>query len=365
VPALTGLADKIRFLAQFKERPVGLRQLLELAHDPSPARLLASARFLHQELPVRIAHRFRELQGLPGALAETSSVERLREMYLESLAALIEMPAPVDDGSEEQFTRLIDRLKQRHGNVVLLLGRAILELRQTAGVEADLPAVQEVLDRFLTARIGIRMLIGQHVAVHGPRRGEDAGLLSERCSPAAVAMGAIAHARHLSEMHHGVAPGAIVCGDPSFIFTYVPAHLHHMVLELVKNSMRAVVERHGGRANLPRIRVVVAEGKEDVTIKISDEGGGIPRSDMGRLWTYFYTTAPPQPPARGGVEFVPPFAGLGFGLPLVRLHARYFGGDLEVISMEGFGTDACLYLRRLDATEVLPGRVRPSPAGGS
>jgi pyruvate dehydrogenase kinase 2/3/4 len=36
---------------------------------------------------------------------------------------------------------------------------------------------------------------------------------------------------------------------------------------------------------------VVAEGGEDVTIKVSDEGGGIPRSGLPRIWTYLYSTA--------------------------------------------------------------------------
>ena len=64
-------------------------------------------------------------------------------------------------------------------------------------------------------------------------------------------------------------------------FCYVPSHLHHMVFELLKNSLRAVVERYGLDCdNYPDIKVVFAEGERDITIKISDEGCGISRKGM-------------------------------------------------------------------------------------
>jgi pyruvate dehydrogenase kinase 2/3/4 len=135
-----------------------------------------------------------------------------------------------------------------------------------------------------------------------------------------------------------------------------------MLFELIKNSMRAVVEFHGPDCpNLPMIRVVVAEGHEDLTIKVSDEGGGIPRSGISRIWTYLYTTGDSSrltPSSLYHSDFQAPMAGLGYGLPISRLYARYFGGDLQVISMEGYGTDAYLHLKRLATTEeALPRRL--------
>ena len=52
----------------------------------------------------------------------------------------------------------------------------------------------------------------------------------------------------------------------------------------------------------------------------------------------------------------------GFGLPLARIYARYFGGELTIKSMEGYGVDAYLYLPVLGrACENLPESVSKSP----
>ena len=48
----------------------------------------------------------------------------------------------------------------------------------------------------------------------------------------------------------------------------------YIMLELLKNSMRATVEWHGIDGDFPPIKIVIADGSdnEDVVIKVSDEG---------------------------------------------------------------------------------------------
>ena len=92
--------------------------------------------------------------------------------------------------------------------------------------------------------------------------------------------------------------------------------------------------------------------------QVSDEGGGIARSGLPKIWTYLYSTAlsPLDDMEDSGDADGPAvLAGYGYGLPLSRLYARYFGGDLQIISMEGYGTDAYLHLNRLgNVQEPLP-----------
>jgi signal transduction histidine kinase len=91
---------------------------------------------------------------------------------------------------------------------------------------------------------------------------------------------------------------------------------------------------------------------QDITIKIADEGGGIARSVIPRIWTYMYTTAESQDldPDFNKSDFKAPMAGFGYGLPLSRLYARYFGGDLRLESVDGHGTDVYMNLNRLSSS---------------
>lgn len=290
-------------------------------------------------------------------------MQTVRDWYVESFKDLREFPPVKDMEGEAKFTELIKRIMARHNNVVPMIARGVHDLREElekAGTDLrQLPEIHQFLDGFYMSRIGIRMLIGQHVSLHDPPKKGYIGLIDTELCPRRVAQDAIDDARSICMRQYGEAPEVEIFGDANFTFAYVPGHLHQMLFELIKNSLRAVLDFWKDKdRDPPAIRVVIAEGVEDVTIKISDEGGGIARSGMPRIWTYLYSTAKSPLPdmdatASDGGPVV--LAGYGYGLPLSRLYARYFGGDLQIISMESYGTDAYLHLNRLgNVQEPLP-----------
>ncbi|CEH15983.1 mitochondrial pyruvate dehydrogenase [Ceraceosorus bombacis] len=316
----------------------------------------------------------------------------IHHRYYADHANIKQWPPEVIDWNES-FTQCLDKIKKRHDAVVTTVAQGVLEYkraRRGQNIQAD---VQRFLDRFYMSRIGIRILIGQHIAlartspdqattldgdpiqqsrISAPSAGAGVGhnggepekyvgIICTNTNVGAIAHEAIENARFVCEEHYGLFKGPpvqLIC-PKDLTFMYVPSHLNHMMFELLKNSLRAVVERYGveNEDNFPPIKVIVVEGKEDITIKISDEGGGIPRSEMSLVWTYMYTTAQSEDldPDFQASDFKAPMAGFGYGLPLARLYARYFGGDLKLISMEGYGTDVYLHLNRLSSSaEPLP-----------
>ena len=357
------LVDDIFACAVRKQTGVSLKYMLDFGSKPIERQLVLSAQFLHNELPVRLAHRVAELENLPYGLSAKPHVLKVRDWYVDSFKDLRNFPKVRDAEDELKFTELLRNIYSRHQNVVPVMAMGVAELKRELSSNIglkDLPDIHQFLDGFYMSRIGLRMLIGQHVALKEPQKESHIGLIDTKCSPGVICSHAIDDARAICMREKGDAPQVVVYGDPKFTFPYIPSHLHHIVFELVKNSLRAVYDRFEDEdCEPPPIRVIIAEGEEDITIKCSDEGGGIARSGLSKIWTYLYSTA--KSPLEelkdvdGAAESPSVLAGYGYGLPISRLYARYFGGDLQIISMEGYGTDSYCHVNRLgNASEPLP-----------
>ncbi|EER30566.1 hypothetical protein CTRG_05965 [Candida tropicalis MYA-3404] len=296
----------------------------------------------------------------------------------------------------------LDVIKKRHDATVATMAQGVQEWKaenQTVLVNSQ---IQTFLDRFYMSRIGIRMLIGQHIAlnlaqnsptkqrfsalINGSQgntkkpRSNYVGVICTDCNVGEIAEDAIETAKYICEEHYGLfeAPEVqLIAPSQDISFMYVPGHLIHMLFETLKNSLRATIEFHTPKLKqelmekdpslkydeidlndlkFPPIKVIISEGTEDITIKVSDEGGGIARSSLPLVWTYLYTTVDETPKLDSDeTSFKAPMAGFGYGLPISRLYSQYFGGDLKLISMENYGTDVYIHLNRLSSSnEPLP-----------
>lgn len=354
--------------------------------------------FLRHEIPVRLANIMTELRLLPTELQETIGCTLISKMYHDSFVDMLSFAErdPKDPAALEEFMRQLDNIRRRHGDVVTIMAKAIFEVkcRYVEGPDGHFPKhvarnIQYFLDRLYTSRISTRMLINQHTALFGANGngkcnggiGSDGkykvvGSIDPHCDVPEVVEKAYDNARFLCEQYYMTAPeltlrthdlsvaGTRIAFDADapdddkrdhIECVYVPAHLYHIVFELFKNAMRATIEHYGEDAKrIPAVNVIVVKTADDVTIKISDRGGGIPMKDMKKVFQYLYTTAPnpiitssaddPSSKMDGTLGDVP-LAGYGYGLPLSRLYARYLAGNLKLYSCDGYGTDAVLTLQ--------------------
>lgn len=314
---------------------------------------------------MRLANIMKEINLLPDRVLSTPSVQLVQSWYVQSLLDIMEFldKDPEDHRTLSQFTDALVTIRNRHNDVVPTMAQGVLEYKDTYGDDpVSNQNIQYFLDRFYLSRISIRMLINQHTLIFdgstNPAHPKHIGSIDPNCSVSDVVKDAYDMAKLLCDKYYMASPdleiqevNATNATQPIHM-VYVPSHLYHMLFELFKNAMRATVESHESSLTLPPIKIMVALGEEDLSIKMSDRGGGVPLRKIERLFSYMYSTAPTPQPGTGGT----PLAGFGYGLPISRLYAKYFQGDLQLFSMEGFGTDAVIYLKALstDSVERLP-----------
>jgi len=395
-----GSIEQSKFLASlekystYQPTPVSIQHFIKFAKNACPQ---SSFLFLKRELPVRLANIMKELQLLPHQLHDTHACKIVVDDYAQSFRDVLafEKSNPKDPEVLKGFAEALHKVRERHTNTVIIMAEAVMEMKANAQRHGQINGtkqprymenIQYFLDRLYISRISTRMLINQHTALFTELDQKSTvtamdgsssmiGSIDVKCEISPIISSAYGAARDICEYHYMTAPEldyrAVngVPGDDSpaekISFVYIPSHLYHIMFELIKNSMRATIEKHGDHTvNLPPIKIRAIKGTEDVTIRVSDQGGGIPRRMTDTLFEYLYTTAPTpaitssvdMPPGMGGMGSHAPLAGYGYGLPLSRLYARYFNGDLTMSSIEGFGTEVFIYLQALEseAKERLP-----------
>jgi len=397
--------------------------------------LIQSGEFTRSEARHRVAKLIMCLRNLPYGVADTESVQSVIADYLSTYQEIKSVSRVTNLDDVHKYVELTKYWLLKHLLVIPKISYGLLQKatqpNTTFSVETC-PYLNDFIDEFASQRLALRVLSGHLVtmyeqAMFGKITSDEnamtqtattidsnlSGLFEQNCDVTRYVRNAIADSKTDCVRMFDRAPNVVVydkrkthANSPPF--TYIPEHLHHMVFELLKNSMRAVIEcqqENGDQSSQDEqnsIDVVIVNNASDgsIAIKLSDIGGGIARDKINKMWLYSYTTAydlnnlshdeklvkqrellgqiiesaehewqysskdvcdlnafekHDKPnidrSVLGALKFAPMF-GLGYGLPVVKIYAQYFGGDCKIQSIDGYGTDAYLYLNNLYGSNV-------------
>ena len=310
---------------------VNMRKLLELGKTvwTDPSVVMENARYLQRELPRRLARRLLDLQFLPYIVVINPNIKRVYNSYYNAFQTLRNLEDVRDEEANREFTVLLKRLVDEHGPMVEALAAGLRECKSKP-IIGDMLKLDDFLEAMLTSRISRRVLAEQHIALQQKRQNfvgivdlqldlreavDFAFRKAQQVSaspPPPPAPNRIDSAHRIPPTDSSLPPSLVrsfrkrkrkrekqVCvetygvspeirvsgdgdvGDGREIISYVPTHLDYMLFELMKNAMRATVERAitGGAAGagaggkriqgpMPPVSVKICRGDADVTIKI-------------------------------------------------------------------------------------------------
>uniref|UniRef100_A0A674CQF5 Protein-serine/threonine kinase n=1 Tax=Salmo trutta TaxID=8032 RepID=A0A674CQF5_SALTR len=353
---LANVPKHIEHFAKFSPSPLSMKQFLDFGS--TNACETTSFVFLRQELPVRLSNIMKEINLLPDRLLTTPSVQMVQSWYVQSLMEILEFLDKTPDNHSvlHEFVDTLVNIRNRHNDVVPTMAQGIIEYKSVYGQDpVTNQNIQYFLDRFYMSRISIRMLINQHTLVFdgatNPLHPNTIGSIDPHCDVTEVVRDAYQSAKLVCDQYYLSSPDLMLQEmnvnnrKQPISIVYVPSHLYHMLFELFKNAMRATIENHESSNRLPPIQVMVAIGGEDLSIK---RHGCLFYTIHISIRTFQNTHSP--------VVSSSLQAGFGYGLPISRLYAQYFQGNLQLYSMEGYGTDAVIHMKALstDSVERLP-----------
>lgn len=355
-----------------------LRQYIVFGRHMTSDRLVTSANWVRDELLVRLAHRIRDFQQLPFIVGTNPNIEWSYRLYWGAFEALRKTPTIKTTQDNDSFCTLLVNLFEDGQQV---LPRMALGISECA---SHFKPHDNVLDRFLNrmlqARISRRLLADQHLALTkacnggGPsvsssssssnKSKNQVGIFNTECSARAILDQVLALVTRQYQHPSSLPPVQVQIPENDIIFAYIPDQLQHILYELLHNATKyTLLHHHGTTTSLPPIRVTVSANKTDVFFRVSDQAGGIVMPKYERLWSYQeranrgdftdFQHVPLMPVTMADrfrqqqtTANGPHHVSLGIGLLMSRVFAEYWGGELQVITMDGYGTDAYVRIPR-------------------
>ena len=278
-----------------------------------------------------LAHRIRDMQTLPYVVVTNPHISLVYELYykaFESLRRVREIKTLEDN---ENFCRTISQTLREHLTVIPKLAMGVIECRDLmkpedmdkfmntilrsvhpsfplssiAGRPVSIPVLLMCLRK---QRISRRVIAEQHLALtetfnspwHFPdspntsASNEFIGEVFLKCNAKEVVSSCFESVKALASAAYGpstVLPSLKLSGHLDATFPYILSHLEYIIGELLRNSIQAIVEKQksgglGADGVVPPIEITVCEAPQHVIIRVSDQGGGIPRDILPYIWAF-------------------------------------------------------------------------------
>jgi len=355
-----------RVKAKTKLTPVTIQQMHILQKSGNDTTLIKTGEFLRKEIPVRLAKQTVALENLPYGLSNSQEVATVNDLNKDAYNRITMMGEVKSKEDAQRLGEVFHDILNTHYLVVPLLNMAIHQSPYDRKTLIACPFLTSFIGSYFTRRIGIRLVMSQYVKVlQGLSESKTGnGEIHEDCNVGHIVKEALNEVVAQCGNIYGFSPPVQLVNKQSVKFKYPGRHIKLIVVELLRNSLRATCESRS-RENIQEfpIKVVICNGNSDLSIKVSDMGGGISRDQLDTVWNYGSTSGPAArrriPNEVSGKIFndqlkhidtlaaihQDSLAKLGYGLPVARCYARFFGGELELYSIEGHGLDAFVHLK--------------------
>ncbi|ODV89312.1 hypothetical protein CANCADRAFT_11370, partial [Tortispora caseinolytica NRRL Y-17796] len=379
--------------ANREQHPVSLRQLSFFGRRLTKDRIIASANFVQTELPTRLAHRIYNIQQLPFYIMCNPRLSFVYELYYKAFDKFRRFKKIQTLEDNEEFCHLVASLLDDHQRIIpnLIIG-SIEACHENAASDAS--RIDDFINIMLRSRISRRVIAEQHLTLTANYASKTDGHhdLPDYLNKVIGNVKASEVIRRCADLTSDIIkqfypdqqmPEIIIDGHLDTVFPYTVSHFRYIICELLRNAIQATLTQ----PTVNPIKVSVYNTSETVIIRVSDQGGGIPASSMSSIWSFvkdgnredlvarlqslrkiprlsaraeevilssndspaYPSTISPEWTQSSLSQFTTrsPEIRLGIGLPMSRVYAEYWGGSLDLTSIEGYGTDVVLQISNI------------------
>jgi signal transduction histidine kinase len=351
------LESEIARFVPMQPMPLNMQEVIDMVE---PERM---AKYLHVEVPIRVAERIRWIEAIP-AWDEIPQLAEVHRWHRDTFRELRLVKRKGRRGLVD-FTKVVQDAVEASEDMASKLAFAMRALNLKRGDEYDSSFVDPWMDNFLLNHIGTNFIMAQYLSlIKGSSlcadRCDFVGMIDPQCNVPEVCREIAAEIVAICGQQTKLRPVVKVeaysaCGADRGVpeFAFIPGYLKVILMEVLKNSCNATAGKCKTSAHVMKlpIHIIVCADEHRVLIRVNDRAGGIPFDVGEHVWSYFYTTNKKKPDSEYGDDATE-LAGYGVGLPFSRLFAKYLGGSLRLTSLPGYGTSVDITLKRVSAQQV-------------